>query len=71
MKSEELINKKNYTEAKDILNKLVSETKDNKNLEEYNKKAVGLVAKINEEEKIAKNEAVAKAQKQMQKRIKR
>ncbi|HDR6273383.1 MULTISPECIES: hypothetical protein [Bacillus] len=63
VKSEELINKKNYTEAKDILNKLVSETKDNKNLEEYNKKAVGLVAKINEEEKIAKNEAVAKAQK--------
>ena len=37
VKSEELINKKNYTEAKDILNKLVSETKDNKNLEEYNK----------------------------------
>ncbi|HFJ9248049.1 hypothetical protein FO499_11480 [Bacillus anthracis] len=63
VKSEELINKKNYTEAKDILNKLVSETKDNKNLEEYNKKAVGLVAKIKEEEKIAKNEAVAKAQK--------
>ncbi|UJA80138.1 hypothetical protein LSF16_05200 [Bacillus cereus] len=63
VKSEELINKKNYTEAKDILNKLVSETKDNKNLEEYNKKAVGLVAKINEEEKIAKNEATAKAQK--------
>ncbi|MGH0778000.1 hypothetical protein ACQVQ8_12925 [Bacillus cereus] len=63
VKSEELINKKNYAEAKDILNKLVSETKDNKNLEEYNKKAVSLVAKINEEEKIAKNEAVAKAQK--------
>lgn len=63
VKSEELINKKNYAEAKDILNKLVSETKDNKNLEEYNKKAVGLVAKINEEEKIAKNEAVAKVQK--------
>ena len=38
VKSEELINKKNYAEAKDILNKLVSETKDNKNLEEYNKK---------------------------------
>ena len=34
VKSEELINKKNYAEAKDILNKLVSETKDNKNLEE-------------------------------------
>ena len=30
VKSEELINKKNYAEAKDILNKLVSETKDNK-----------------------------------------
>ncbi len=39
VKSEELINKKNYAEAKDILNKLVSETKDNKNLEEYNKKS--------------------------------
>ena len=38
VKSEELINKKNYAEAKDILNKLVSETKDNKNLEEYNKR---------------------------------
>ncbi|MFA2606008.1 hypothetical protein ABR763_24720 [Bacillus cereus] len=62
MKSEELINKKNYAEAKDILNKLVSETKDNKNLEEYNKKAVGLVTKMNEEEKTAKSEA-AKAQK--------
>ena len=63
VKSEELINKKNYAEAKDILNKLVSETKDNKNLEEYNKKAVGLVTKMNEEEKTAKNEAAAKAQK--------
>ncbi|MGZ7147216.1 hypothetical protein [Bacillus sp. BC08] len=61
-KSEELISKKNYAEAKEILNKLVTETKDNKNLEEYNKKAVGLVTKINEEEKTAKNEA-AKAQK--------
>lgn len=38
MKSEELISKKNYSEAKEILNKLVLETKDNKNLEEYNKK---------------------------------
>ena len=37
-KSEELINKKNYAEAKETLNKLVLETKDNKNLEEYNKK---------------------------------
>ncbi|WP_144613374.1 hypothetical protein [Bacillus cereus] len=62
-KSEELISKKNYAEAKDILNKLVAETKDNKNLEEYNKKAVGLVTKINEEEKMAKSEATAKAQK--------
>ncbi|PEP17255.1 hypothetical protein COE81_06150 [Bacillus wiedmannii] len=61
-KSEELINKKNYAEAKEILNKLVAETKGNKNLEEYNKKAVGLVTKMNEEEKTAKNEA-AKAQK--------
>ncbi|MBE7150851.1 hypothetical protein FUT12_25665 [Bacillus mycoides] len=62
-KSEELISKKNYAEAKEILNKLVTETKDNKNLEEYNKKAVGLVTKMNEEEKTAKNEAAAKAQK--------
>ncbi|RKF44047.1 hypothetical protein BCY92_19125 [Bacillus wiedmannii] len=62
-KSEELISKKNYAEAKEILNKLVAETKDNKNLEEYNKKAVGLVTKINEEEKTAKSEATAKAQK--------
>lgn len=62
-KSEELIGKKNYVEAKEILNKLVAETKDNKKLEEYNKKAVGLVTKINEEEKTAKNEAAAKAQK--------
>ncbi|MED3125221.1 hypothetical protein [Bacillus wiedmannii] len=61
-KSEELISKKNYAEAKELLNKLVTETKDNKNLEEYNKKAVGLVTKMNEEEKTAKNEA-AKAQK--------
>ncbi|WP_242242269.1 hypothetical protein [Bacillus cereus group sp. BfR-BA-01309] len=62
-KSEELIGKKNYVEAKEILNKLVAETKDNKKLEEYNKKAVGLVTKMNEEEKTAKNEAAAKAQK--------
>ncbi|TKH15889.1 hypothetical protein FC699_16520 [Bacillus wiedmannii] len=62
-KSEELISKKNYAKAKEILNKLVAETKDNKNLEEYNKKAVGLVTKINEEEKNAKSEAAAKAQK--------
>ncbi|MDF9553832.1 hypothetical protein P5757_16700 [Bacillus tropicus] len=63
-KSEELINKKNYAEAKETLNKLVSETKNNKNLEEYNKKAVGLVTKISEEEKTAKNVTVAaKAQK--------
>lgn len=61
-KSEELIGKKNYAEAKEILNKLVVETKDNKNLEEYNKKAVGLVTKISEEEKTAKN-VTAKAQK--------
>ncbi|MED0976144.1 hypothetical protein P4T49_13265 [Bacillus paranthracis] len=60
MKSEELINKKNYAEAKDILNKLVSETKDNKNLEEYNKKASGLITKIGEAEK---NATVAKAEK--------
>lgn len=62
-KSEELISKKNYTEAKEILNKLVAEIKDNKNLEEYNKKAVGLVTKMNEEEKTAKSKAAAKAQK--------
>ena len=62
MKSEELINKKNYAEAKEILNKLVAETKGNKNLEEYDKKAVGLVTKMNEEENTAKSEA-AKAQK--------
>lgn len=62
-KSEELISKKNYAQAKEILNKLVAETKDNKNLEEYNKKAVGLVTKINEEEKSAKSEVAAKAQK--------
>lgn len=62
MKSEELINKKNYAEAKDILNKLVSETKDNKNLEEYNKKASGLITKIGEAEK---NATVAKAEKLM------
>ncbi|PFZ48968.1 hypothetical protein COL68_29945 [Bacillus wiedmannii] len=61
-KSEELISKKNYAQAKEILNKLVAEAKDNKNLEEYNKKAVGLVTKMNEEEKTAQNEA-AKAQK--------
>jgi len=58
-KSEELINKKSYAEAKELLNKLVSETKDNKNLEEYNKKAVGLITKIGEEEKNAKNETEA------------
>ncbi|MED1403109.1 hypothetical protein P4U07_09755 [Bacillus mycoides] len=63
-KSEELISKKNYTEAKEILNKLVSETKDNKNLEEYNKKALGLITKIDEEEKTAKGvTTAAKAQK--------
>ncbi|PGW29026.1 hypothetical protein [Bacillus cereus] len=62
-KSEELINKKNYAEAKETLNKLVSETKDNKNLEEYNKKAVGLITKIGEEVKSAKSETAAKAQK--------
>ncbi|ATI51540.1 hypothetical protein [Bacillus tropicus] len=63
-KSEELINKKNYAEAKETLNKLVSETKNNKNLEEYNKKAVGLVTKISEDEKTTKNITVAaKAQK--------
>lgn len=60
VKSEELINKKNYAEAKDILNKLASETKDNKNLEEYNKKASGLITKIGEAEK---NATVAKAEK--------
>ncbi|WP_074532259.1 hypothetical protein ABEV81_05515 [Bacillus paranthracis] len=60
VKSEELINKKNYAEAKDILNKLVSETKDNKNLEEYNKKAAGLITKIGE---VEKNATVAKAEK--------
>ncbi|MGH0668702.1 hypothetical protein [Bacillus paranthracis] len=60
VKSEELINKKNYAEAKDILNKLVSETKDNKNLEEYNKKASGLITKIGEAER---NATVAKAEK--------
>ncbi|HFU7087405.1 hypothetical protein COL11_08830 [Bacillus anthracis] len=58
-KSEELINKKNYAEAKETLNKLVSETKNNKNLEEYNKKAVGLVTKISEDEKTTKNVTVA------------
>ncbi|HDR7321936.1 MULTISPECIES: hypothetical protein [Bacillus] len=63
-KSEEFISKKNYAEAKEILDKLVSETKGNKNFEEYNKKAVGLVTKIGEEEKTAKSEtAAAKAQK--------
>lgn len=62
-KSEELINKKNYAEAKETLHKLVLETKDNKNLEEYNKKAVGLVTKIGEEEKTEKSKATAKAQK--------
>ncbi|MDQ4484232.1 hypothetical protein [Bacillus cereus] len=62
-KSEELINKKNYAEAKETLNTLVLETKDNKNLEEYNKKAVGLVTKIGEEEKTEKSKATAKAQK--------
>lgn len=61
-KSEELISKKNYAEAREILNKLVAETKDNKKLEEYNKKAVGLVTKINEEEKNAKSESPTKAQ---------
>ncbi|WP_259416985.1 hypothetical protein [Bacillus toyonensis] len=63
-KSEEFMSKKNYAEAKEILDKLVSETKGNKNFEEYNKKAVGLVTKIGEEEKAAKSEtAAAKAQK--------
>lgn len=51
-KSEELISKKNYAEAKEMLNKVVSETKDNKNLEEYNKTALGLITKIDEEEKM-------------------
>ncbi|PFW58545.1 hypothetical protein COL13_06740 [Bacillus cereus] len=59
VKSEELIGKKNYAEAKELLTKLVSETKDNKSLEEYNKKAAGLITKIGEEEKNAKNETVA------------
>ncbi|EJR02744.1 hypothetical protein [Bacillus cereus] len=64
VKSEELISKKNYAEAKEMLNKVVSETKDNKNLEEYNKKALGLITKIGEEEKKEKSEtAAAKAQK--------
>ncbi|MGH1287705.1 hypothetical protein [Bacillus toyonensis] len=63
-KSEELLSKKNYAEAKELLNKLISETKGNKSFEEYNKKAVGLVTKIGEEEKTAKSEtAAAKAQK--------
>ncbi|SDK58625.1 hypothetical protein SAMN04487922_108203 [Bacillus toyonensis] len=63
-KSEEFISKKNYAEAKEVLDKLVSETKGNKNFEEYNKKAVGLVTKIGEEEKTAKSETAApKAQK--------
>lgn len=66
-KSEELISKKNYAEAKEMLNKVVSETKDNKNLEEYNKKALGLITKIGEEEKTAKSvTTAAKAQKMMQ-----
>lgn len=59
VKSEELISKKNYSEAKEILNKLVLETKDNKNLEEYNKKASGLITKIGEEEKNTKSKTVA------------
>ncbi|WP_439020309.1 hypothetical protein [Bacillus thuringiensis] len=59
VKSEELIGKKNYAEAKELLTKLVLETKDNKSLEEYNKKAAGLITKIGEEEKNAKNETVA------------
>ncbi|PGA96159.1 hypothetical protein [Bacillus toyonensis] len=60
VKSEELISKKkNYAEAKEILDKLVSGTKGNKNFEEYNKKAVGLVTKIGEEEKTAKSETAA------------
>lgn len=64
VKGEELISKKNYAEAKELLNKLVSETKDNKNLEEYNKKALGLITKIGEEEKTAKSvTTAAKAQK--------
>ncbi|MFA2693142.1 hypothetical protein [Bacillus mycoides] len=64
VKSEELISKKNYAEAKEMLNKVVSETKDNKNLEEYNKKALGLITKIGEEEKTAKSvTTAAKAQK--------
>ncbi|MEK4889623.1 hypothetical protein MHH74_05565 [Bacillus sp. FSL M7-0996] len=63
-KGEELISKKNYAEAKEMLNKVVSETKDNKNLEEYNKKALGLITKIGEEEKTAKSvTTAAKAQK--------
>ncbi|WP_026590617.1 hypothetical protein [Bacillus sp. UNC437CL72CviS29] len=64
VKSEELISKKNYSEAKEILNKLVLETKDNKNLEEYNKKASGLITKIGEEENTkSKTVATAKEQK--------
>lgn len=59
VKSEELISKKSYSEAKELLTKLVSDTKDNKNLEEYNKKAAGLITKIGEEEKNAKSEIVA------------
>ena len=64
VKSEELISKKNYSEAKEILNKLVLETKDNKNLEEYNKKASGLITKIGEEEKNTKSKTVAAAKEQ-------
>ncbi|MCI0765466.1 hypothetical protein [Bacillus sp. TL12] len=64
VKSDELISKKNYSEAKEILNKLVSETKDNKNLEEYNKTASGLITKIGEEEKNTKSETVAAVKEQ-------
>lgn len=64
VKSEELISKKNYSEAKEILNKLVLETKDNKNLAEYNKKASGLITKIGEEEKNTKSKTVAAVKEQ-------
>lgn len=72
MKSEELISKKNYAEAKEMLNKVVSETKDNKNLEEYNKKALGLITKIGEEEKKKRvKQQQRRHKKQMQERVKK
>jgi hypothetical protein len=59
VEGEELVSNKKYSEAKLILDKLVSEIKDNKDLEKYHTKALELIAKIDDAGKTAKNETVA------------